>query len=103
MHEGVTTVVTLHEESPEADVVNMGILHDGVNVTVCVDVSITVALQVVACQKVSYYLQYLKHATFLLYKCMCTHILLANECCYLFPAAVSHMHEFNSSISTKYY
>ena len=43
MHEGVTTVVTLHEESPEADVVDMmGILHDGVNVTVCVDVSITV-------------------------------------------------------------
>ena len=48
MHNGVLTTVvvemsTLHEEASEADVVDMmGILHDGVNVTVCVDVSITV-------------------------------------------------------------
>ena len=48
MHDGVLTTVavemsTLHEEAPEADVGDMmGILHDGVNVTVCVVVSITV-------------------------------------------------------------
>ena len=48
MHDGVLTTVvvemsTLHEEAPEADVVDMmGILYDGVSVTVCVDVSITV-------------------------------------------------------------
>ena len=32
----------VHEEASEADVVDMDILHNGVNVTVCVDVSITV-------------------------------------------------------------
>ena len=32
----------VHEEASEADVVAMGILHDEVNVTVCVDVSITI-------------------------------------------------------------
>ena len=48
VHNGVLTTVVvemsaLHEEASEADVVDMmGILHDGVNVTVCVDVSITV-------------------------------------------------------------
>ena len=48
VHDGVLTTVvvemsTLHEEASEDDVVDMmGILHDGVNVTVCVDVSITV-------------------------------------------------------------
>ena len=50
VHDGVLTTVvvemsTLHEGAPEDDVVDMmGILHvhDGVNVTVCVDVSITV-------------------------------------------------------------
>ena len=47
MHDGVLTTVvvemsTLHEEAPEANVVDIGILHDGVNVTVCVDVSIIV-------------------------------------------------------------
>ena len=48
MHDGVLTTVVvemsaLYEEAPETDVVDMmGILHDGVNVTVCVDVFITV-------------------------------------------------------------
>ena len=34
----------VHEEAPEADIgdIGTGVLHDGVNVTVCVDVSITV-------------------------------------------------------------
>ena len=38
----VVEVSTLHKGASKADVVNMGILHDGVNMTVCVDVSITV-------------------------------------------------------------
>ena len=47
VHAGVLTTVvvemsTLHEETSKADVVDMDILHNGVNVTVCVDVSITV-------------------------------------------------------------
>ena len=38
-----------------ADVVDMmGILHDGVNVTVCVDVSTQLTLQFVACKQTSY-------------------------------------------------
>ena len=48
VHDGVLATVvvemsTLHEGASEADVVDMmGILHNGVKVTVCVDVSITV-------------------------------------------------------------
>ena len=38
----VVEMSTLHEVALEADVVDINILHDGVNVTVCVDVSITV-------------------------------------------------------------
>ena len=49
VYDGVLTTVVvemsmLHEGASEADVVDIGtgILHDGVNVTVCVDVSIIV-------------------------------------------------------------
>ena len=44
LHNGVnvTVCVDVSMGALEADVVDMNILHDGVNVTVCVDVSITV-------------------------------------------------------------
>ena len=41
-HAVVSEISTQHKGASEGDVFDMGILHDGVNVTVCVDVSITV-------------------------------------------------------------
>ena len=91
MQDGVlTTVVTVHDGVLVVDVVDMDILHDGVNVTVCVNVSITV--DTTGCGLSTGIISSTIFETSNIYPLqVCIRILLADERYCLLPATVSHM------------